>query len=717
MQNAPAATASAPPAGRMWLGVLALALFAFLGSWFALSLARFGGVAAVWVANGLLTGALLLSPKSTWRWWLLAGALGQIAARVLVGDAAPLVLGLTLANLLECGIIAWWVRREVADLRLAPSLRRVARDAFLSTLAACAISATVALPIVLWGGAASAALAWGTWFSAHLLGMVIVATLTVCGFQRGVNLVGAPGRRLDFALCLGLLLLVCALAFGQARYSLLFLVFLALLLLSWRHGLGGMVLGILAVAAISGVTAVQGRGSFALAQDAAPLARLFYWQVYLAAGCLLAYSTAIAITQREQLERQLQRSEGRFRLLAEHSHDLIVRRLVDGRRAYVSPSSLAILGYEPDALPSLEELVHPEDRERVLRTFAKLYSGEASDAQVGYRVRHRDGHFVWLEANARRVVADDGPQVVYTARDVSERVRAQQSQLAAQAQMKAITDHLPAMVARFDRHVRYVYANARSRAMVPGVDLIGKSLLELRGEQRYQELLPYIEGALRGEPQQFDTWLDTPRGRVELRAQFVPDIGGDGSVQGFYSVSFDISEAKRLERELEQQARFDPLTGLANRLNFDEALARAVARAQRTSSPLMLLALDLDRFKQINDTLGHAAGDEVLKEFGRRVKASVYDVDLVARLGGDEFVVLVEYSATQDSGERIANAIVEAMRPPVDLPGGATVQAATSIGVGLQQPVHSPEALLALADKALYEAKGRGRNTFALLRE
>jgi diguanylate cyclase (GGDEF)-like protein len=224
-----------------------------------------------------------------------------------------------------------------------------------------------------------------------------------------------------------------------------------------------------------------------------------------------------------------------------------------------------------------------------------------------------------------------------------------------------------------------------------------------------------IEAVLEGETQAFDTWLDTPQGRIELRAQFVPDRAADGSVQGFYSLAFDITEDKRLERELERLARFDALTGLANRRHFEEKLAEQVALARRTGQPLLLLALDLDRFKQINDTLGHAAGDEVLVEFGRRVAAAAYaDVDLVARLGGDEFMVLVEYSANAEAGERMARKIIDAMAAPIALASGQKVQAATSIGIGLAQPVQSGEALLELADKALYEAKAQGRNTFAL---
>ena len=582
----------APPAWKQWLGVLALCLLTLATSWFAFRNARFGGVAALWAANGLLTGALLLSPRRAWPAFFAAGLLGQLTARLAVGDDAMQVLVLPLANLLECAIVAYWVRRHVDDLRRARSLGLVARDALLSTLVACALSACIALPVLLSHGGDSALIAWGTWFTAHLLGMVVVATLTVCAFQQGVHLFGAPGQRLDFALCFALLLVVCGLAFGQSRYSLLFLVYLPLLMLSFRHGLSGMVLGIITVAGISGITAAEGVGSFALAHTSSPLARLLYWQLYIAGGCLLSYVIAVAMTQRRQFEARLH---------------------------------------------------------------------------------------------------------------------------ASQAQLKSITDHIPAMVARFDRDGRYVYANPRSRSMFPGVELLGRTLAEVRPD-RAESLAPKIAAVLRGEPQEYDAQLPFGSRVVDLNVQFVPDVGADGAVQGFYSLAFDITEAKRLERELEQLARFDALTGLANRRHFEEELEAAVARASRTGSALMVVSLDLDKFKQINDTLGHAAGDEVLVEFGRRIRASVYDVDLVARLGGDEFVVLVQYTVTAENGARIAEHILAAMVPPMQLSCGP-VQAGTSIGVGLAQPVTSAAALLALSDRALYDAKSRGRNTYSLLRE
>jgi len=171
---------------------------------------------------------------------------------------------------------------------------------------------------------------------------------------------------------------------------------------------------------------------------------------------------------------------------------------------------------------------------------------------------------------------------------------------------------------------------------------------------------------------------------------------------------------RQMAEDAERLARFDALTGLANRRHFDEHLAEAVARAHRTGGALMLLAFDLDRFKQINDSYGHAGGDAVLAEFARRLRECVYDVDLVARLGGDEFMVLVEYAPDTLAGERIARRILAAMRAPFIVDGGE-LSVSTSIGIGLLQPVTTASALMHQADRALYEAKSRGRNTWRLL--
>jgi len=170
------------------------------------------------------------------------------------------------------------------------------------------------------------------------------------------------------------------------------------------------------------------------------------------------------------------------------------------------------------------------------------------------------------------------------------------------------------------------------------------------------------------------------------------------------------------EARLDQLSRVDALTGLANRRQFNDTLPEAMARARRRGTMMALLYLDLDKFKAINDTLGHAAGDTVLKEFGRRLSSCVRETDMVARLGGDEFVLIIEGVASVADVERVANKILGEMAWPFEMGEGEERVVATSIGIAtyLDDPGLSDEQLLGRADAALYEAKAGGRGTYRI---
>lgn len=175
--------------------------------------------------------------------------------------------------------------------------------------------------------------------------------------------------------------------------------------------------------------------------------------------------------------------------------------------------------------------------------------------------------------------------------------------------------------------------------------------------------------------------------------------------------NLDITARKMGELRLEQLANYDTLTGAANRNLFKDRLAQAIARCKRGQARAALMYLDIDKFKGINDSLGHAAGDALLKEFAARLKACVRTTDTVGRLGGDEFAVLLEDVKDEVAPRRVAEKILEAMRQPVDAEGTAIV-VTTSIGLALFGAEAEAEALARGADAALYEAKAAGRNTY-----
>jgi diguanylate cyclase (GGDEF)-like protein len=185
-----------------------------------------------------------------------------------------------------------------------------------------------------------------------------------------------------------------------------------------------------------------------------------------------------------------------------------------------------------------------------------------------------------------------------------------------------------------------------------------------------------------------------------------------GRVTHYVSVWRDVSALKQAEQQLQQLAFYDSLTGLANRALFNDRLGIAVLNARRRKTNLAVMYIDLDRFKFVNDSLGHAAGDQLLIEVAQRVKRCVRTTDTVARMGGDEFTVLLADSGAQDDAVQIAGRIVEAVARPVSL-RGQDVYVGASIGIALYpQDAQDAEAIKKHADVAMYEAKLAGRGQY-----
>ena len=182
---------------------------------------------------------------------------------------------------------------------------------------------------------------------------------------------------------------------------------------------------------------------------------------------------------------------------------------------------------------------------------------------------------------------------------------------------------------------------------------------------------------------------------------------------GWRGVGRDVTATVLAEQRVLELARYDELTGLPNRRLFTEELARALARAQRSGEAIAVMFIDLDQFKQVNDNLGHAAGDELLCTVAQRLRAQLRHMDLLARLGGDEFVALVEGTAEAAHLSRTAHRLLHAAAEPVALAGTA-VQVSASIGIALfPSDANDADALMRHADTAMYEAKRAGRNTCA----
>jgi diguanylate cyclase (GGDEF)-like protein/PAS domain S-box-containing protein len=204
-------------------------------------------------------------------------------------------------------------------------------------------------------------------------------------------------------------------------------------------------------------------------------------------------------------------------------------------------------------------------------------------------------------------------------------------------------------------------------------------------------------------------------GRIYIDSTAIaPVMNDEGEIVRYVAIKHDVTERKELEARLEHMAHFDMLTGVPNRQLFLERLEQSISLARRHQERLALLFIDLDGFKEINDNLGHEAGDAVLREIALRIHTEIRESDTVARVGGDEFVVLINTLHSSDDLEGIVRKLLDAITLPIVLNGVPHVIGA-SIGVSLfPEHGHDVASLLSNADSAMYLSKRAGKNRWTL---
>lgn len=688
----------------------------------SLSLADYGGsMAALWTTNGIAAGVLLSVPRRSWIFSIPAIVAAMLVAPVVAyGAAHGGRLWLVPANLVEIAVVTAIIHRRFPTVSgQVVGYLMLGRTVIFAALAACLASMVLAEILQ---SLAPAGTMHGTaeqWLRAHLLGMVIVGMLTLVGMRERGRMFGVPGSRLRMWRDVFLLAAITVALFAQTRYPLLFLVFAPLLYLVFHYRFAGLVLGVAIVTLVTTVATSLEKGPLALIPLASQTERVLIAQAYLGVICLVAVPVALALAERHRLAATVVRSESLYRLLADYASDLVVRVAFDGTRRYVSPSVKDMLGWTPEEFAALgDDRFHPDDLGSVQLTLEQLQNTGRAEL-VRYRIKNRSGEYRWLEAMGKVAPSPDHPgemEVVYSARDVTERMLAEAALADSQIRLRTITDNVPAVIAHVDTDQRYTFVNAYA-VHVTGLEApahIGRTVEEVRGSAVYALLRPHIEKVLGGAATTFEYEVVRDADKRTFQATYLPATTADGAVSGFYTLTTEITQIKQVERQLDFLAHHDALTGIANRLSFRESVTLAVERAASTHEPLLLMMIDIDRFKQINDTYGHAAGDTALSEVAARLRTSIRKSDLLARIGGDEFVVLCHDIGDVETASQMAQKFIDAMLPPVAL-GESNLHVSLSIGVGLCRQATSPDALAQIADEALYQAKEAGRNGFRIV--
>lgn len=277
--------------------------------------------------------------------------------------------------------------------------------------------------------------------------------------------------------------------------------------------------------------------------------------------------------------------------------------------------------------------------------------------------------------------------------------------------IEAIANHVPDFISFIDMNERYIFVNEAyaQRFGLPVRQIVGLTVRELWGTPAYMASKPYLEQAYQGTSVTFSLEGKDGAEYVEITYQPAWNDGQD-TVQGLYMFARNVTIERQKLRSLEAQTLTDHLTGLLNRKGFDRRMAEAMTRASANHINAALLLVDVDDFKAINDTYGHAVGDRLLAAFGERLTACVRTGDAVARIGGDEFGIVLDDAFSTATLERIAQAIVQAATRAHFI-DGHTIVATASVGIAIHYPDdgQTTNELFMRADMALYEAKRGGK--------
>jgi diguanylate cyclase len=433
------------------------------------------------------------------------------------------------------------------------------------------------------------------------------------------------------------------------------------------------------------------------------------------------------ISERKHSEDILRESEERLRLTLTASPIGLAIVGIDGRWLSVNQALCEIVGYTPDELMQMtfQDITHPEDLATDLHLLERVLAGEIPGYRMEKRYLHKNRSLVPVQLDVSLVRAADGRPLHFLShiQDISARRRfehlLQREKERFQVALSSITD----AVFITDTRGSVDFANPIAER------LLGRLPSELIG-QRLGDVVDLIDDA--GAPLPLlgllpDQHASFVRGMAQLRRGTLPPLmleyalaplkDGQGEPIGFVFMLHDVTQAQALTRALEHQATHDPLTGLLNRGGFERTLERQRLASVRLPRPWSLLYLDLDRFKIVNDTVGHAAGDELLCALTVRLRAMLRAGDVLARLGGDEFGVILDHCPPAEA-ERVAAKLIDVVDRYRFRRAKQQFQLGLSIGIATPpDEVYTVADLLRMADAACYVAKRTGRNRACLYRE
>ena len=694
-------------------GLLALAYF--IAARIGLSLALLGhSVTVFWPSSGIALAVLLLYGSRLWPGVFVGAFCANWASGLPVLSVLGMATGSTLEALLGAYLLNRHARFNVELSQARDIFRLMWRGGILSTL----LSAIIGVLCLKWAGV----IEWNQyahtlllWWMGDGLGVVLCAPIVIT-FLRHSHFTWTSSSRKQVLLMFGILLLMCVMIFTDLSKNLLGIqarVFMLVPMVVWAAlSFNSRVVSVvlLTISFFSLLSAASGQGFF----YAHTLSNVFDLWGFLFVLGILGTALSAVNNQRNQARIQLERNERNLKRAQLVSKVGSWELDIASNKLEWSEETCRIFGVKqgtPLTLDGFMNFIHPDDIEKVLASWQAALKGEP------YDIEHRiivDGGIKWVREQANLDFDENSGNAIFalgTIHDISAHKHEEAAlHLAARVfessgEAILITDAKSHIVAV--NHAFVLMSGYRSDEVMglnPHILASGRQDADF-----YRAMWDEINnhGYWQGE-----IWDKHKSGRIYPKWMSITAVrDSKGEVMNYISIARDTTEQTEAEKNIHFLAYYDVLTGLPNRTLLRDRLGQMIAVSHRDHRQFALLFMDLDRFKYINDSMGHSVGDRLLQAVSLRIQQHVREEDTVARLGGDEFIVLL-----RDTGESgavvVAGKLLETLATPYELEGHV-ISTQASIGICIfPEHAHDADTLIKNADMAMYSAKEAGRNTY-----